>query len=112
MTFSKGHTVKAVDNPASANRTKHPCPDCGGPNARIIDSRPSGLPGIMRNRRYFCTVCKSRFSTAEIPMAKMTDRLIDSQREAREFLELVDAAARKVFGDENGHFTSNFGRER
>jgi transcriptional repressor NrdR len=40
------------------------CPFCGGPDTKVIDSRPSDEGNVIRRRRE-CKVCMSRFTTFE-----------------------------------------------
>ena len=52
------------------------CPECGGGNVYVVDSREKET---YKRRRYKCTDCGHRWNTAEIPLEEL--ELLEKKRQ-------------------------------
>jgi hypothetical protein len=58
------------------------CPACGSDGHAVIDSRPSG--GLIRRRRS-CSACGFRWSTIEIEVGAMRERVANIRAERKSY---------------------------
>lgn len=70
------------------------CPECGG-RPYVMDSRASGLAGVIRRRRYKCLACGHMFSTHESIPGELGDRSKEINRLHRDMMNAISAVVQE-----------------